>query len=455
VSVPTTGRRGTFALAIVVAATLLDVAPAAANPFYIGRFGGLRADAVMDGAFGLYWNPAGLARKGWDVALDATLIARQATFDRDPALNNVGPDEVAVNAGIGRSTSVSVVPALVGRYGLSRGPIDLGFALGVFVDIAGSGRWEHNDKAPAMFPGAVDGPQRWGSIAASLTVYSLAASIALRHRPTGLSLGITPILDIVRFSTTRALDLDGTDDLVDPAGRLKEGRALFDGRTVNGRFILGARWDYHTPSGWDRYSLGLSWRHGARYDVEGTLDLAVGTSPPSSQAARLTLPIADVLMLAGSIGVTRRVVLRPSIEWGIWRILDEHRFVSAADGTVLMRFQRNFVDSVAGRVRADVLVHDRVQVQAGLGFERGATPASTHEPGLGENHNLEVGVGVVAALSHRVDLTSALIVQYFLPRTVTDSVQRPSENGRYTDTREFFTLHLEVHGWRPFVGESR
>lgn len=442
-------------VAFLVAGLVCFGSGAWANPFYIARFGGLRGDPMFVGAFSLYYNPAALARSGWDVAVDGTLIARQGSFDRDSALNKVPAEFQNVNAGLARVGSASVVPSLMGRYGFSRGPIDIGVGAGVFVDIAGATRWSQNDKAPAMYPGAIDGPQRWGSIASSLTVISVSAALAIRHRPSGLSIGIAPILDIVSFSTTRALDLDGTDEVVDPAGRLKEGRALFSGKEINGRFIMGARWDYHTPSGWDRYSVGLTWRRGVSYKVDGTLNLAVGTSPPSSTAASLTLPIADVLNLGASIGLHRRVILRPSIEWGIWRILQEHQFVAASDGAVLMRFQRHFNDTIAGRIRADVLVHPRVEVNLGLGFERGATPNSTQEPGLGENHNLEAGAGVTAAITHRIDLTSALIFQYFLPRTITDSVQRPTENGRYTDQREFFTLHLEVHGWRPFPGESR
>ena len=59
-------------------------------------------------------------------------------------------------------------------------------------------------------------------------------------------------------------------------------------------------------------------------------------------------------------------------------------------------------------------------------------------------------MGVYAALTHRVDLSVGFIFQEFLPRTVTDSIARPTENGRYTDTREFVTIHLEVHNWRPY-----
>ena len=137
---------------------------ARANPFYIARYDGLRGDAVYTGAYALYWNPAALARAGWDVAADGTFIARQATFDRDAGLNQVPANEAAANAGMAREHSASLVPSVMARYGRAVGPVDLGFAIGGFVDVAGSAHWDQNKRAPSMYPGAIDGTQRWSTI---------------------------------------------------------------------------------------------------------------------------------------------------------------------------------------------------------------------------------------------------------------------------------------------------
>src|SRR5205823_2498824 len=120
--------------------------------------------------------------------------------------------------------------------------VDIGVGLGAFVDSGGSASWDKNLKAPSEFPGAIDGPQRWASISANLLVVDLSVGLAVRHRRTGLSLGVAPLLAVTTFSTTRARNIDRTEDLVDSAGNLKEGRAYFSGSGMGGGVVIGARW---------------------------------------------------------------------------------------------------------------------------------------------------------------------------------------------------------------------
>src|SRR5207253_3183262 len=107
--------RTLFAVGLVLA-----LAPvAAANPLSLARFGGLRGDPTTQGAFALWWNPAGLAGPGWDAALDAQLLVRQASYDRDADLNMIPDTQRAANAGLARVSTVGAVPALFGRWGKS------------------------------------------------------------------------------------------------------------------------------------------------------------------------------------------------------------------------------------------------------------------------------------------------------------------------------------------------
>ena len=101
----------------IIAAALLVSVGARANPLSLARFGGLRGDAVHEGAFALYWNPAALAQPGFAAGLDLQLIARQASYDRDALLNNVPDAEVAANAGVATIRTVGVVPSAMGRFG--------------------------------------------------------------------------------------------------------------------------------------------------------------------------------------------------------------------------------------------------------------------------------------------------------------------------------------------------
>jgi hypothetical protein len=428
----------------LVAAAL--AASARANPLSLARFGGLRGDAVYTGAYALYWNPAALAAPGFDVAVDAQLIARQASYDRDAVLNAVPDALVAANAGVATITTVGFVPGAMARWGRALGAVDLGVGFGAFVENGGAARWDKNLRAPAGSVGAVDGPQRWASIDAQLLLVDLGLGLAVRHRRSGLSLGVTPILVAGSFSTVRARNIDQSEDLVDTEGNPKEGRAYFDGSGVGFSAIVGVRWDGASARtrGW---AVGATYQRGARVDLVGDLRVAFGAQDPSSQRAHLLLPIADLVRVSAALRATRWLTLRPTFEWALWSALKEHVF-AASDGTPLLVVPRNFHDLVAGRVRADARLSPRWRVTRGIGVERGPTPASTMEPGFGESSNVEVGGGATVALSHRVDLSATLLYKWYLPLTVDDSVQRPTTNGTYRDQRETFVVDLEVHGWR-------
>ncbi len=416
---------------------------ARANPLSLARFGGLRGDAVYTGAYALYWNPAALAQPGWDVGLDVETIARQASYYRDPVTNGVPDAEVAANSGLATINTVGAVPSVMAHWGRSYHGFDLGVGGGVFVENGGSANWDKNLRAPPQYPGAVDGPQRWASISAQLLLVDLGVGIGARHRTSGLSIGFSPMLVVGNFATVRARNIDQSEELVDSSGNPKEGRAYFDGRGVGFSAVAGVRWDGR--GGW---AVGATYERGARVDFVGNLRVAFGTQAPSTEHASLTLPIADTVRLSAALRVRRWLTIRPTFEWVLWSTLQEHVFRSASDGTALFTIPRNAHDLFAGRVRAEAQLSPRWRVLLGVGAERGPTPASTMEPGFGENSNVDVGAGAIVALSHRVDLSATFVYQYYLPFVVTNSIQQPTTNGTYNDMREILIVDLEVHGWR-------
>lgn len=426
-----------------LAAALAVAARARANPLSLARFGGLRGDAVYAGAFALYWNPAALAAPGWDADVDLELVARQASYDRDADLNHVPDAERAANAGLATIRTFGAVPGLAARWGRRMGRFDVGAGVGVFVENGGSASWDKNLQAPTQDPGAVDGPQRWASISAQLIMVDLGLGLALRDRPTGLSIGVTPLLVVGDFETVRARDIDQSEDLVDASGNPKEGRAWFAGSGVAFSAIVGLRWAR------GRWAAAATYQRGARTTFEGDLRVAFGTQAPGTQHARLFLPIADTVRLAAALPATRRLTLRPSFEWANWSVVRQHVF-AASDGTPLLVIPRDMRDLYAVRLRADVDLGARWRLLLGAGFERGPTPAHTMEPGFGEHHDVELGAGARVALTHRIDLSATFLYQYFVPFEVADSVQQPSTNGTYQDQRELLILDMEVHGWRAF-----
>ena len=413
-----------------------------ASPALLTRFGGLGGDATYEGAFSVYWNPAALARPGWDLGLTGQLIMRQASYDRLAASNHVRPEWQAANAGLATSDTQAVLPGLAGGGGPRVGDLDVGGGGGFLVVHAGAVRFDQNAAAPAAFPGALDGPQRWSTIRSQFYVLEPTFGAAVRHRPTGLALGATATVAYAKLRTGRARNLDQTDDLTDAFGQLKDGRVYFEGSDTTVVWSAGLRW-----SGAGRSAAGLTYHRGPKLDLKGDADVAFGLQPPSHTAGHLNFPIADVVRAAGALGLGACgcVTLRPSIEYAHWSVLRDQVAVTPT-GAEILAIRREFDDTVALRVRADLRVHPRLLASAGAGYESAPTPSRNFEPGFAESGSVEGGVGATLELHENLRLVASFAIQRLFDRTVTDSQQKPTQNGRYEDLREFVTLDLEVRG---------
>lgn len=413
---------------------------AEANPFFIGRFSGLDGDPVTESAWALYWNPAGLARPGGLVDLHGLVVNRAATYDRDAALNGVGEDEAAANAGLNHTGALGLAPALAGRYGLALGDFDLGLAAGFYVARAGATNWRRAFDAPAEYPGAVDGPQRWATVNTSMILYSPSAAVAVRHRPTGLSLGVAPVYTFVTLSTLKARNPDGTTRLVDERGNLAEGRILLeDGETQDLHWIVGAQWQ---PS--DDLSFGVTWHSGVTHQLEGTAYISFGTADEAVETSSFNLPVAQTVRVGAAIGVTDDLTLRPSFAWHDWSVMDRQVAVNVRNGEQLMDLPRDFDDTVIGRLRADYRLAPGWVLHGGIGYETAATPEHTFEPGLAESASYELAAGLSVDLTEMVGLSTSFFWQQFEDQTVRNSVNKPTTNGYYTDARQYLTVDLEV-----------
>jgi len=425
------------ALSLVTATTL-------ASPLNVARMDGLRGDPVNDGAFALYWNPAAVARPGTSLGVHLQGLHREATFDRVAAWNAVSPEDADVNAGRAHVRGLGVVPALALRAGWTFGDFDAGVAVGGYLPLAGVANWDKAPGAPAEVPGAYDGPQRWATIQSRLLVQSTSVALGGRHRPTGLSVGLAPVLHLASLSTVRARNVDRTDDLVDIEGNPKEGRLLFESSDVAFGYIAGLRWEVPSALLSTPLTLGVTWQVVPDLMLNGTARTAYGTAEPFTLNARLPFPLADALRVGAALDVSPRVTLRSSFEWARWSVLGRQVAVANADDTPLLEIERDFSDALGARLRGEVRVTDTVTLLGGGGWDVGPTPSRTHEPGLAEGDAWEAAAGVRVALSDRVALSTSLFWHQFLDRTVRDNVQQPTMNGVYTDHRRYFTLDLEV-----------
>jgi long-subunit fatty acid transport protein len=309
---------------------------------------------------------------------------------------------------------------------------------------AGSTHWAKKPGAPAEYPGAYDGPQRWSTINTSMVILSTGLGLSFEHRPTGLSFGVTPVLNWVQLSTVRARNLDSTETQFQPDGRLKEGRILFqDGQAFDVTWIAGVRWDAS-----EMFSLGATFHSGTHYDVRGDASIQAGDEPEQTVRARIPLQVAHAIRGSVAVRLVDWLVLRPEFEWSNWSVMDRQAAVNDSPddpgyGDELIPLERDFQDTIAARLRVDLPLLDDVTFHLGGGWEQGATPSHTFEPGLAESNAIEGGAGVSADLPWGVSIAVHYILQQFDDVTVTDSTQKPTTNGTYTDRRHYVTLDLE------------
>lgn len=434
---------------LVAAITLTCVGHAAANPFYIGRFRGLLGGPMDESAFALYWNPAGLADTQTKINIDVQFIARQGSFDKYAAENGVPPEEVEANAGKNTAGTQGAAPAVAGSFGFALGDFVLGFGAGAYVERAGNANWAKKLDAPSQYPGAVDGPQRWATINTSMLIFTAATGVAFEHTPSGVSVGVAPQFNYVQLSTVRARNLNRDERLLQPDGRLKEGRILLDEATSTAfTFAVGLRWDVN-----DDLAFGASWQQGKDYILRGQARIQAADAAETLVDSRFPLQVADTVRASASVRVTDRITLRPEFEWGNWSAMDRQVATndidceagpSCARGAVLLAIEREFVDTFTGRIRADFQVEDWLAFHTGFGYETGATPKKTHEPGLAENDSFEIGAGVSVEFTEQIALVGSFIWHQFLDQTVDNSIQQPTVNGVYTDQRQYLALDLEV-----------
>lgn len=434
-------RLARVALPALAFASLLGARSAAAAPLHVAHMDGLRGDPLDTGAFALYWNPAGLAVPGMALGVHGTLAVRHATYDRDAALNDVAPDEAAANAGLATINTAGAIPALAFRHGLKGllgEDVDLGYGAGVYIPFAGVADWARHPEAPAEVPGAYDGPQRWATIHSRFLVVAASAGVAAAHRPTGLSLGVAPVVYMASLSTLRARDVDRTDDLVDAAGHLKEGRILFEGDDVRLGVDVGLRWDA-SPA----FGLAATYHAVPQFQLSGQGHVAYGTAEPFTLGATLPFPLPDFVRLAARVEVGG-FTLRPTLEWADWSVMQRQVARAHEGDTRLIEIERSFADVFGARLRCDSPLLGPLRLTGGFGYDTAPTPTRTHEPGLAEGTGLtaELGVEHVTAAGTRLALGVSGV--HFFERTVRDSIQKPTTNGTYTDDRLFATLDVGV-----------
>ena len=427
---------------ILICVTLGGLFPtaAAANPFHIGRYGGIVGNgATHRSPFATYWNPAGLVEVGFGLQLHGMLVNRQASFNRDAALNAVPEELEGVNSGLAETTALGVVPAIAFQSGHDLGGLTLGLGIAGFIDRAGRTNWKKNYSALPQYPGAIDGAQRWSVINTELTMYNVGIGLGLEHVASGLALGLTWIGTQTHLSTIRARTVNATDEVL-IEGHLAEGRVLFrDGEAQGFTLVIGSQWEAH-----EIVTVGVAWQSPVTYKIEGDSLIQFGEAEETREPAETSIQVPQGLRTEVRIDASPMITLRPAFIWNQWSVVRSQVASGVRTGEILFRTPRNFKDTFEVSLGTDIHFNGYQSLNLMLGYENGATPKQTHEPGLAESDNARFGVGVTSQWTETLSTHLAFVWQAFADVTVTDSIQKPTTNGRYTDQRQFLTLDMEV-----------
>lgn len=460
---------GVVAVTAVVAASL----PAWAGGFAAARFGGEHGNPTETNPYSLYYNPGGIGMsEGWNLALDASFVLRDAEYVR-PAAESPRPAEVPFNSGTGSVSNFIISPAfaVTGHFG---DDLPLAVGLGFFAPFGGSAVWDQTD-ASDEFPGAVDGPQRWYTIDGTIRTLSFTGGVAYEIKPANLSVGVSGNYYIHQLDTIRGRNADGTDDLQQDDGqgnlRLKEGRSRVEADTTNFGLGVGVLWEPMEDELW----IGLSYQSQPGFgetDMEGTLDnlLAVGEHTTQDIVFRQELP--DIIRLGARYRPQEDLELRVFGDYTRWSVFDQQCLArkggdldvqcsvngdgSAEDprDAAIQVFGRSWEDTWGLRLGASYWLMDGdLEVIGGAGYDSNAIPDETLEPALQDYDKFTASAGARYAFTDWVALSLTATNVFYLSRdtsdvgtaeTLVNPSRQPSSAGEYSQNIFLVNSGLEL-----------
>ena len=231
-------------------ATVLTGGVAQASGLAAARFGGEHGHPTTDNPTAIYYNPAGIALKpGTRIMLDANLAFRWASYQRpEDAVSNPGTgtpnDALSSNAGTAKLQNTLVSPFFGAHSDFGTKIFSAGAA--VYFPFGGQAVWGQNSAYANSdkYPGAHDGVQRWYTIDGKIRSMYLTGAVAFNIPRIGLSIGISGSAIKSEADTIRARNADGSDDLVEAKGTLKEGRSWLKASGWQGGFGIGVIWNW-------------------------------------------------------------------------------------------------------------------------------------------------------------------------------------------------------------------
>ncbi|MCH9681694.1 MAG: outer membrane protein transport protein [Deltaproteobacteria bacterium] len=485
--ITSTGIKWGLGLAVAATAGLWS-STAAASGFSAARFGGEHGHPTTDNATAIYYNPAGIAlSKGTHIFIDATTALRWASYNRpSSAVNSMMSLDAGPGANDGKATLFNGIVAPFAGVTSDFGTDFIYGGLGIYFPFGGSAVW---DKNPAYngsdtLPGAVDGVQRWYSIDGTIRSMYITGALAFNIRKIGLSLGVTGSAIRSEVVTIRARNTDGSDDLLDPTGGLKEGRSYVDVNGWQGGFSLGAIYNVLKK---DKVWIGASYTSQPNIvggmTLSGDLNNTLGIADPSTTPVELTQTLPEIVRLGVRYRPIPKVELRLFGDYTRWSVFDKQCVLDAnvdgrscefdgednalddpstygADGPddnvvgVAQHLPRYWRDGGGVRVGASYWFLPQLETYIGAGYDSSAVPVETLDPALIDMNKISVSLGarwqVVKHLA--LSLTSTELF-FFTVDTDGDNAlnefqpptRQPSAEGEYKQFFQLFNFYVDVN----------
>lgn len=464
----------------------LVASQAQASGIAAARFGGEHGHPTTNNATAIYYNPAGLAmNEGTHVFIDTTTALRWASYDRPgeapDVINNQISLDRAPGANDGKATLFNAILAPFVGVQSDLGTDFMAVGAALYFPFGGSAVW---DKNPAYdgnqeFPGAVDGQQRWYSIDGSIRSMYVSTGVAFNIKKIGLSLGLTGSAIRSNVTTIRARNADGTDDVINADGSLKEGRSYIDVNGWQGGFGLGAIYNFLNK---DKFFIGFSYQSQPNVvggmTLTGDLNNTLALGEPSTSQVELTQTMPDILRLGLRYKPNDKYELRLFADYTRWSVFDRQcvldtsvddrncdfdnidnaldepeEFGGNANPAVAQHLPRFWKDGGGVRFGASYWFMPQLEGFLGLGYDSTAVPLETMDPALFDMHKMSFSAGARWQIvrNFALALTSTQLF-FFTADTEGDNAlnkfqsptRQPSAEGTYRQFFQLFNIYMDI-----------
>ena len=427
-----------------IAAIAIAPSQVSASGFLVARFGGEHGNVTSDHITSLYYNPAGLALDtGTRLYIEGLFGYRSVGYDRpEGAIDNVvepgdseaGTPVEAVSANAGSASLFNPVAAPFLAVASDFGVQNLGVAVGLSVPFGGSSQWDKNTayEGDSLYPGAVDGVQRWTNIEGSAQSIYITAAGAYRIPAAKLSVGLGVNVVRTAVKTLRARNANGADHLLNGTGGLQEGRARLDVSGTHLSLAAGVNWQ---PM--DNLWIAASYQSRPGFtksNLSGTLRTKLGAAAESEGDIDATWALPDVARLGARYRPTPNIEVRAFGEFVRWSVLENHCGLMIGTGdecivtdtgeqapssaTISFVIPRHWHNTFGLRGGASYWLGPDTELFAGLGFDPSAVPDDMLDASLMDLDKLTASLGGRLAVNEAITLAATYTQVIYIEKTV-------------------------------------